>query len=211
MAVDPTGWGQQAQGVGQDVAVGQQAGSSLRPPSTLEAVRSSSDISRAVTRLLSYFDDQAEMEVLQGKGPFGRRKSGRYNVTDTTNVKPEFKWPNEGYITNSSVKKPAYDDLSMAQWVAGQLHNISQVEDPMLVKMMLQQLTLSIIDAVGIPWAAVRAAWGVSMTQLEEGRLQWSDQTQWSLNRINSSQIAVLNEQAVSNVSNKSRLCKGLM
>ena len=157
------------------MTVGQQAGSSLRSPPTLEAVRSSSDISRAVTRLLTYYDDQAEMEVLQGKGPFGRRKSGRYNVTDTTNVKPEFKWPNEGYITNSSVKNPAYDDLSMAQWVAGQLHNISQVEDPMLMKLMLQQVT---------------------------------DQTQWSLNRINSSQIAVLNGQAVSNVSNKSRLCK---
>ena len=83
--------------------------------------------------------------------------------------------------------------MSMAQWVAGQLHNISQVEDPMLVKLMLQQVTLSIRDAVAIPWAAVRAAWGISMTQLEEGCLQWSDQTQWSLNRINSSQIAVLN------------------
>ena len=96
----------------------------------------------------------------------------------------------------------------MAQWVAGQLHNISQVEDPMLMKLMLQQVTLSIRDAVAIPWAAVRAAWGVSMTQLEEGHLQWSDQTQWSLNRINSSQIGVLNGQAVGNMSNKSRLCK---
>ena len=78
----------------------------------------------------------------------------------------------------------------------------------MLVKMKLRQVILSIRDAVAIPWAAVRAACGVSMTQLEEGRLQWSDQTQWSLNRINSSQIAVLNGQAVSSVSNKSRLCK---
>ena len=117
-------------GVGQDVAVGQQAGTSYRQPPSLEAIRSSLDISKAVTRLLSYYDEQAEMEVLQGKGPYGCRKSGRYNVTDTTNVKPEFKWPNEGYITNSSVMKPAYDDMSMVQWVAGQLHNISQVEDP---------------------------------------------------------------------------------
>ena len=169
MAVNPTGRTQQVHGVRQDVAVGQQAGSNLRPPPTLEAVRSSSDISRAVTRLLSYYDDQAEMEVLQGNGPFGRRKSGHYNVTDTTNVKLEFKWPNEVYITNSSVKKPAYDDMSMAQWVAGQLHNISQVEDPMVVKLMLQQVILSIRDAVTIPWAAVRVAWGISMTQLEEG------------------------------------------
>ena len=115
------------------------------------------------------------MDVLQCQGPYGRRKSGSYNVTDTTNVKPEFKWSNEGYITNSSVKKPAYDDMSMAQWVAGQLHNISQVKDPMLVKLMLQQVTLSIRDAVAIPWASVRAAWGVSMTQLEEcGRIRLS-------------------------------------
>ena len=90
------------------------------------------------------------MEELQGKGPYGHRKSGHYNVTDTTNVKPEFKWQHEGYITNSSVNKPAYNDMSMAQWVAGQLHNISQVEDPMLVKLMLQQVTLSIRDAVAL-------------------------------------------------------------
>ena len=44
-------WRQQAQGVGQDVAVGQQAGTSHRPPPTLEAVRSSSDITQAETHL----------------------------------------------------------------------------------------------------------------------------------------------------------------
>ena len=81
-----------------------------------------------MTRLLSYYDDQVEMEVLQGEGTFSRRKSGRYNVTDTTNVKPEFKWPNEGYITNSSVKKPAYDDMNMAQWVAVNFHSNDSVQ-----------------------------------------------------------------------------------
>ena len=34
------------------------------------------------------------MYILQGKGPDGCRKYGRYNVTDTTNVEPEFKWSN---------------------------------------------------------------------------------------------------------------------
>ena len=115
MAVDPSGWREQAQGVGQDVAVGQRAGASHRPPPTLEAVRTSLDISKAVMRLLCYYDDLVEMDVLQGKGPYGCRKSRHYHVTDTMNVKPEFKWPNDGHITNSSVKKPAYDDMSMAQ------------------------------------------------------------------------------------------------
>ena len=93
MITDTAGWRQQAQGVGQDGSVVQQTGSGSRPNPTLEAVRSSSDVSKAVTRLLAYYDDQADMEVMQGKGPFGRRKSGLYKVTDTTNVKPEFKWP----------------------------------------------------------------------------------------------------------------------
>ena len=62
MAVNPPGWRQQAPGVGQDVAVGQQAGTSHRPP-TLEAVRSSSDISKAVMPLLIYYDEQAEMDI----------------------------------------------------------------------------------------------------------------------------------------------------
>ena len=170
---DPPVWRQQASGVGQDAAVGQQPGTSHRPPPTLEAVRSS-DISKAVTHLLTFYNEQAEMDVLQDKDPYVHRKSGRNNVTDTTNVKPKFKWPNEDYI-NSNVKKSAYDEMNMAQWVAGQLHNISQVEDRILVKLMLQQVTLSIRDVVAIPWAAVRTAWGVSMTHLEEGRLQWSD------------------------------------
>ena len=106
-------------------------------------------------------------------------------MTDATSVKSQYKWSNEGYITNSKAKKPTYDDMKMAQWVSGQLHNITQVEDLILVKGMLHQVILSIRDAVAIPWPPVREAWGVSMTQLDEGRLQWSDHMQWSLNRIN--------------------------
>ena len=77
-------------------------------------------------QLLAYYDEQVDMDILQGKVPFAHRKSGCYNMADTTNVKPEFKWPNKGYITNSNAKKPAYDDRSIAQWVSGQLYNITQ-------------------------------------------------------------------------------------
>ena len=97
--------------------------------------------------------------------------------------------------------------MNMAQWVSGQLY-IIQVDDPILVKEMLHQVTLAMRDAVAFTWPAVREAWGVSMMQLEEGRLQWSDHTQWSLNRINSSQIVVLKGQVVSNSSHKTRSCK---
>ena len=75
ITVDPPAWRQQASGVGQDVPVGQQSGAIHRPPPTLEAVRSSSDISRAVTRLLTFYDEQAEMDVLQGKSQYACRRS----------------------------------------------------------------------------------------------------------------------------------------
>ena len=55
-----------------------------------------------------------------------------------------------------------------------------------------------------MPWPAVRSAWAVSMTEVEEGRLTWDDTTQWALNRVSSSQIAVLNSQNVSQMESTS-------
>ena len=52
-------------------------------------------------------------------------------------------------------------------------------------------------EVLSLPWQAVRAAWAVSMTDIEEGRLSWADSTQWSLNRISNSQLAVFNSQNV--------------
>ena len=41
-------------------------------------------ISSAVTQLLASYDQQAVQDALPGKGQVNRRKSGRYNTTDTT-------------------------------------------------------------------------------------------------------------------------------
>ena len=65
-------------------------------------------------------------------------------------------------------------------------------------------------DAVSLPWQAVRSAWAVSMTEIKEVQLGWADSTQWSLNHISSSQLAVMNSQNASSVSQKIRICKFL-
>ena len=67
------------------------------------------------------------------------------------------------------------------------------------MRQLLTQVALSLTDAASLPWTAVRAAWAASMTQVEEGRLLWANETQWSLNRIGASQVAVLNGQSVTN------------
>ena len=134
-----------------------------------------------MTQLLASYDQQAVQNAFPGKGQVNRWKSGRYNTTDTTLAGPQIRWPNEGLVSASHAKKPAYDELNLAQWVAGQLSNALLIEDTTLLKQVLTQIVLAMRDTVSLPWQAVRAAWPVSMTGIEEGRLGWADSTQWSL------------------------------
>ena len=63
----------------------------------------------------------------------------------------------------------------------------------------LTQVALSLKDAASLPWTTVRAA---SMTQVSR-----ANETQWSLNRIGASQVAILNGQSVTS-QQKVRVCK---
>ena len=72
----------------------------------------------------------------------------------------------------------------------------------------LTQVAMVMRDSVSLPWSAVRSAWAVSMTDIEEGRLAWTDSKQWSLNRISNSQLAVLNSNSVVAGGQKVKICK---
>ena len=174
---------------------------------TIDRLRSIPEVSNVVANLLADYEARVQQEVIPGKPLSARRKSGRYNITDTPNVRPEGRWPNEDFVAAANSRKPAYDDLSLQQWAAGQLNNVLQIQDDLLMRQVLTQVTLALRDAVALPWPAIRAAWAVSMTEVEEGRLSWEDTTQWALNRVSASQIAVLNSQNISNTS-KVRVCK---
>ena len=173
-----------------------------------EVMRSTPSILTAVSQLLARYEEQADQEGLPGKTYSYRKRSGRYNVTDTSTVGPQYRWPNEGLVSNSHAKKPACDELSLAQWISGQLNNILLVEDNSMLRSMLTQVSMAMRDAVSLPWPAVRSAWAASMTDVEEGRLNWADSLQWSLNRISNSQLAVLNSNCARHNGQKSKICK---
>ena len=61
----------------------------------LEVMRSIPSISSAVSQLVARYEDQADQDAMPGKGPNYRKKSGRYNITDTSVVGPQFRWTNE--------------------------------------------------------------------------------------------------------------------
>ena len=119
---------------------------------SVDAVRNIPSISSAVSKLLAQYEEQTHQDIVPGKD-FIRKKSGRYNTTDT--AKPELRWPNEGYVSTGATKKPSYDDLSLAQWASGQLANILLIQDFQLMKRMLTQVTMALTDAVSLQWPAV--------------------------------------------------------
>ena len=133
---------------------GQVAKDAMAP--RLEVMRSIPSISSAVSQLLARYDDQADQDAMPGKGHNYRKKYGRYNVIDTLIVGPQFRWPNEGLISNSHLKKPTYDELDMAQWVSGQLNNVLLIEDNVTLRNVLTQVAMAMRDAVSLPWTAVR-------------------------------------------------------
>ena len=98
----PTVASSSAQGMPGDARnLGQVTKDSVAP--RLEVMRSIPSISSAVSQLLARYDDQADQDAMPDKGPNYRKKSGRYNIIDTSVVGPQFTWANEGLVSNSHV------------------------------------------------------------------------------------------------------------
>ena len=172
---------------------------------SLSTLRQSSEISQAVNQVLSSYENQARLEATQGKGV---KKSGRFNATEAITSSPQLRWPNEGLISVTGKKKVLYDELSISEWAAGQFSNIYLIQDPVLVKQAMLQAIQVLKDATSLPWQAVRTAYAQSMHQVEQGTLSWQDTTQWALNRISSSQVAMANATTLNSQQNNRKICK---
>ena len=159
---------------------------------SINSLRQNPNISQSVAQIMATYEAQAKQEAAIGKNQHVR-KSGHYNTTDTIMSIPELRWPNEGYHNTSGKKRIVYDDLSLPEWAVGQLNNIYHIQDPVIVKKALLQTIMALRDATSLPWVAVQSAYANSMHEMEQGTLSWDDQTQWSLNRLSTSQIAMAN------------------
>ena len=153
----------------------------------LETLRQLPSVSNTVSTLLGAYEDQARA-TLQGRQ---LRKPVRYNSVEVVQKAPEFCWPNEGYYAPAGKKRVIYDDLTLPQWVVGQLSNIYHMRDQTTARHVLLQAILAMKDATSLPWTAIRSVWATSMHDLEEGNLGWRYTTQWSINRLRASQISM--------------------
>ena len=173
----------------------------------LQVLRSNPGIAESVNNLLASYESRAYSQLLQGKQNTTKR-SGRYNAHDSITAAPHLRWPNEGYHASDGKKRVLYDDLSLPQWIAGQLTNIYAISDSILSKQALLQVIHAMRDAASLPWPTVRAAWASSMHQIEEGDLTWPNATQWAINRLSASQIALSHAQHSGPPISTRRTCK---
>ena len=111
---------------------------------------SESVISQLVSQIFTVYDIQAQQGSLPGK-PAHVKKSGRFSTTDTVTAGPELKWPNEGFLGVNGKKKIPYDELTLPEWVVGQLYNVFHIQDPSLARQALLQVILAIRDATSLP------------------------------------------------------------
>ena len=97
-----------------------------------DALRGNSTVSEAAASVLVSYDAQALTSILQGKQPTlstTSHHSGRYHLSDTCNVPPQYRWLSEGYRGSAGMKSIAYEDLILPQWAVRQLSNMHQIED----------------------------------------------------------------------------------
>ena len=111
----------------------------------IQALRGNAGISEAVNNLLASYGGNFQAELTRGKQNV--KKSGRYNTHDSIAAPPHLRWPNEGCHSSNGKKRVTYDELSMPQWVAGQLTNIYNISDPTLVKQAILQMIFAMRDA----------------------------------------------------------------
>ena len=169
-------------------------------------------VSESVAGILANYEAQTRNLALQGKTATSRR-SGRYNTVDAITAEPSMRWPNEGYHGGQGRKRVMYAELTLLPgWVTGQLLNIYYIKDHDTARHALLQTIHSMRDATSLPWPTVRNAYAVTMHDIEEGTLTWSNATQWSINRLSASQIAMntqssINMNSTSNQMNQKRIC----
>ena len=120
-----------------------------------------------------------------------RKKSGRYNAADTPCRPVHTRWQNESCPVGAGRKRPAFDDLTMGQFVIGFLNNIMDTQHQDLSRHMMVELNETIKLTENWSWPIARGAFALSMHKIEEGSLVWSNSRQLANNHLTYSQSAV--------------------
>ena len=156
---------------------------------TLEALRSNPIIQQLVEERVAVMESRMRTELQQGV--YKRKKSGRYNTSETPHGTPHLRWPNESCLTGPTRKRVPFDDLTLGQFVIGFVTNALDTQHPSLMRNMLLEMVETIKVAENISWPIAKGAFAACMHRIEDETLSWNDARTLSENRLTYSQAAV--------------------
>ena len=149
-------------------------------------------IQRLVEERVSLLEARMKTEFGQGNN-INRRKSRRYNTTDTP-CAPSFRiWPNESCPTGATRKRTAYDDLTLGQFVIGFLTNIIDTSNAEMSRHMSTELLDTVKLSENLSWPITLGAFAVAMHKVEDETVTWADTRFLAENGLTYSQTAVFN------------------
>jgi hypothetical protein len=84
-------------------------------------------------------------------------------------------WPQDFIIGQGRKSRLLYDELDIMQFVQGYISITDRTADLAVIRAMLEQLRLTLRDAQSYGFEAARFAYGVVLSQMEDGTLSWHD------------------------------------
>ena len=159
------------------------------PVSNINMLRSNPLIQQMVEERMALLEAKMKLE-LQG-GMSRRRKSGRYNISDTPHSTPHLRWPNESCVIGTARKRTTFDELTLGQFVIGLVTNALDTQHIPTMKIMLNELVETVKLAENISWPIARGAFAASMLKIEDEGITWADSRTLADHRLTYSQSAV--------------------
>ena len=160
---------------------------------SMDLLKANPVIQRLVEERVAVLEARMWSELSQGNTINNRKKSGRYNVTDTPCAPVHLRWPNEACPAGATRKCTPYDDLTLGQFVTGFLTNVLDTQSEDLRKHMLGELLETVKLSENLSWPIARGAFAVAMHRIEDESISWANTRYLAENRLTFLQTAVFN------------------
>ena len=159
---------------------------------SIDFLRANPYIQRMVEERVSVLEARMKSKMAQ-RNNSSHKKSGRYNISETSCAPVHLRWPNESCLTGATRKRTAYDNLTLGQFVVGFLNNVLDTANPQVARAMLTELSETVKLSENLSWQIARGAFAVVMHRIEDETASWTDTRLLAENRLTFSQTAVFN------------------
>ena len=137
-----------------------------------DTVIPSIDFLKASDTIQARVDDRIrELQAVHPQGKFKSQRGG----SDTYWCRREVPWPQNHILSGTSKSRVSYDNLSMAQWIAGFCTIIKEESNVQTKNNMLSYVSDLMEDCHDFGWQSAKGAHAVVLCHMEENRVNWEE------------------------------------